>query len=455
MEFSHVAGRAGASVSAMAGLVFSASVLTGGGAAAQGEDRRRLQIEADQLFKIILANPANLDASFHYAELQAKLGDYEAAIGALERMLFYNRNLPRVRLELGVLYFRLGSYLTARTYFEGAAAGADTPEEVRRRVATFISEIERRTSTHQNAFFVQLGTRFQTNANAGPNNPTIRALGFDATLDSRFRRRSDWNAFGQLSYTHVYDFENQRGDVWESNVTAYYAKQFTITRLDLGLLEVSTGPRLAIGEESGLSFRPYVLGGDVLLGSQQYFATAGGGAGLRWRLESGLTIDPNFEYRDRFFANSNNYQNASLQTGDLKIASLGVGGPTTFENAAWQSRLSFTANDARYRPFSYSQFGVEASLPVEFEPPFGLSARRWTFAPFAAYYRTDYRAADPLVDARTRRRDAEYRVGAALDTRLWGDVGAALTLQYQRTVSNLPNYSTSNFIVSFGPTARF
>ena len=59
--------------------------------------------EYQALFKRMYADPSDLDVTFQFAELATKLGDYEAAIGALERMLFYNPNLPRVKLELGVL----------------------------------------------------------------------------------------------------------------------------------------------------------------------------------------------------------------------------------------------------------------------------------------------------------------------------------------------------------------
>ena len=83
-------------------------------------------------------------------------------------MLFYNPALPRVRLELGILYFRLGSYEMARSYLKGALAGSDAPPEVRARVEPFLFEIDRRLATTQWSGFGQLGVRFQTNANAGP-----------------------------------------------------------------------------------------------------------------------------------------------------------------------------------------------------------------------------------------------------------------------------------------------
>jgi tetratricopeptide (TPR) repeat protein len=152
--------------------------------------------EYDALFAQVLREPANLDLSFRFAEIATAAGDYEAAIGALERMLFYNPALPRVRLELGILYFRLGSYETARSYFQGALAGSDVPPEVRARVEPFLFEIDRRLATTQWSGFGQLGLRFQTNANAGPTNSLVRGAGLDVILDRRFVKQPDWNLFG-------------------------------------------------------------------------------------------------------------------------------------------------------------------------------------------------------------------------------------------------------------------
>ena len=86
-----------------------------------------VQQDYDALFRQMYKNPSSLDASFRFAEQAVKRGDYEAAIGALERMLFFNPNLPRVKLELGVLYFKLGSYELARSYFQEAIKAADAP----------------------------------------------------------------------------------------------------------------------------------------------------------------------------------------------------------------------------------------------------------------------------------------------------------------------------------------
>jgi len=47
-----------------------------------------LEQEFAQAFKYMLADPSNLDKSFKYAELDIRIGDYEAAISALERFVW-------------------------------------------------------------------------------------------------------------------------------------------------------------------------------------------------------------------------------------------------------------------------------------------------------------------------------------------------------------------------------
>ena len=63
-----------------------------------------LQRQYDSAFQEMLRKPADLDVLFKFAALAAQTGDLEGAVSALERMLLINPDLPRVRLELGVLY---------------------------------------------------------------------------------------------------------------------------------------------------------------------------------------------------------------------------------------------------------------------------------------------------------------------------------------------------------------
>src|SRR5712692_4458427 len=111
------------------------------------EDRPALESQKEALFQQKFRDPAYLDVTFAYADVSARLGDYEAAVSALERMLLFNPNLPRVQLELGALYYKMGSYELARDYFDKAAA-ANPPPEVRARVEQYLGEIEKGQSRH-------------------------------------------------------------------------------------------------------------------------------------------------------------------------------------------------------------------------------------------------------------------------------------------------------------------
>jgi tetratricopeptide (TPR) repeat protein len=94
------------------------------------------RVVADLLFKRLLLKPDDLDAGFRYAELETELGDYEAAIGALERILHYDPNLSRAKLQLGTLYFHLRSYEMARNCFDAVLNAPDVPPDIRAEVQT-------------------------------------------------------------------------------------------------------------------------------------------------------------------------------------------------------------------------------------------------------------------------------------------------------------------------------
>ena len=66
-----------------------------------------------EVFKQLFKDPTNLSLLFKYANLSILVGDLEGAIGVIEQMLIYDSELPRIRLELGVLYFRLGAFALA------------------------------------------------------------------------------------------------------------------------------------------------------------------------------------------------------------------------------------------------------------------------------------------------------------------------------------------------------
>ena len=441
----------------VAALTQSASPSTPAPAAAAPMNDADKRIAADLLFKRLLLKPDDLDAGFRYAELETELGDYEAAIGALERILYYNPNLPRVKLQLGVLYFHLRSYEMARNYFDAVITAPDVPSDIRTEVQTYVAAVDKAVAINQFSVYGQFGLAYQTNANAGPNSPNVLALGQNALLSPQFQKTPDWNAFGLVTVHDFYDFNDQRGDGWDSDLIAYYSQQFKVTRLDLGLAELRTGPRIGIGDYGGITVHPYAIGNELTLGGVNYLNTLGGGVSMTWPVNETLSITPGVEFRERYFYNSENYPTAGGQSGGQWIGYVfGSGLISAPWGLSWQGRVSYTDSDATYGPYAFHDFSIDAGLPYSFAAPsFAHTGSLWTFTPSAGFSYTPYAIPDPIVTPFVTRTDRQWRVSGTLDTSFYHNIGFTLQVQYLRTYSTVSNYNLQDFIVAAGPTFHF
>ncbi len=244
-------------------LLFGAALLSSAPSHAQTSDGDNAALEEayDMAFQALFADPGNLEKSFAFAKIAIRLGNFEAAVSALERMLLVNPNLPRVRLELGVLYFRMGSYQLARTYLTRAVEGSDTPSDVKSRVEKFLAEIDDRLSVHSWSGTAYAGFRWQGNANAGPISSGVLVSGVPATLANEFTAKKDQNIFASGSVKHVYDFQSQDGTTFETNGIFYASQQRTQSSLDLVFIEANAGPRTVFDSSytGTLNYRPYAV----------------------------------------------------------------------------------------------------------------------------------------------------------------------------------------------------
>ena len=156
-------------------------------------DVQDVQGRREMLFQCMLEKPDDLDAAFEYAALSVQAGDLEAAISTLERMLIFAPGLPRLQLELGVLYYRLSAFETARSYFEAAVSAPDVPAEVQRARSSSISPPSTMPARPTRfAGQVRAGIRYQTNANRAPTDGVVLLNGSPFMLDgvrARLARR--------------------------------------------------------------------------------------------------------------------------------------------------------------------------------------------------------------------------------------------------------------------------
>jgi hypothetical protein len=97
-----------------------------------------LRASYDAAFQASLDNPADPQVLVKFAEVAVQMGDIEGAISALERLLLVDGQQADVKLELGVLYYRLGSTEAAKAYLEAASSSPEASDEVKERAQTFL-----------------------------------------------------------------------------------------------------------------------------------------------------------------------------------------------------------------------------------------------------------------------------------------------------------------------------
>jgi tetratricopeptide (TPR) repeat protein len=96
----------------------------------------------EKAFQETLGKPSDPEALAKFAELAVGMGDIEGAISALERLLLIDGDQPEVKLELGVLYYRLGATEPARTYLEAARTSPSSSSETKARAETFLLSVK-------------------------------------------------------------------------------------------------------------------------------------------------------------------------------------------------------------------------------------------------------------------------------------------------------------------------
>ena len=97
----------------------------------------------DQAFQQSLEKPSDPATLVHFAELAVEIGDIEGAISALERLLLIDGSQPDVKLELGVLYYRLGSVEAARAYLQDVSESMEASTEAKERANTFLKAMKK------------------------------------------------------------------------------------------------------------------------------------------------------------------------------------------------------------------------------------------------------------------------------------------------------------------------
>jgi tetratricopeptide (TPR) repeat protein len=425
---------------------------------ADGADQAALEKQKDDLFQQMLANPANLDVVFSYADVSARLGDNEAAVSALEQMLLFNPNLPRVDLELGALYFRMGSFDVARTYFDKAAS-YKPPPEVQKRIDEYLALIARETSPNRLSGYVFMGAQYQSDANIAPASSMIISPIGPVLLTNQFVKTSDFDIFANGSVLYSYDLGNQNHDTIEVSGTGLVNHYMKVGRLDLDFGEITAGPRFRFPElpldwVGAATVKPYAIVNEVGLGEHQYFATYGAGLETTGVVLGDIALRSAFEFRQKTFSNAADRPLSTGLTGNDKLVTLQASKPIT-SNSSLTLEFDYVDQLTKLTYYANQSYAAAATYHIRYDDIAGLPMET---SLYVSRLYSIYDAPDPCCvtgGGFSSRDDRRWRFGIIQGFQVADNIELILQIERNIVSSNLPLYGYTSNSVVLGPQIRF
>lgn len=410
------------------------------------------QVEAERraLFQKIQANPADLDASFAYAVLSTRLGDYEAAIATYERMLVQRPETPRLQLELAALYFRLGAYAPARLLFDKVRERADTPPEVLRKVESYMVVID--ANARERGGFsgrVNIGARYDSNANAAPDGTTINLNGIDFQLAPGSRAVGDLS--GQLSAQMRYRQPvSHHGDVVDFTLSGATNRYRDLDHLNSNMLELRVGPDLALSRWGMRDGRLSLSAGvaQTWLDGSRYMHSHGLAANLRKPVGRESAIGVSLDWRNESYTPAPAYASARGFSGDRYRGAFTY---TRQMGNDWQWMISPAAewHQAAARYNAYWEPQLNLGLSYRYPALIGSSSQPWTLALTSQMARRSNDAPMPVVSRTREQRGNELLVQAVQSIPLRRNLELQVYAGYRKVASNYDLRDYSNGFMGF------
>ncbi len=419
-------------------------------AAAQDSDARQAAYDA------LLQDPGNVDKAFAYVDTLVQDRDYEAAVAVLERLALRYPDEAKIRLEIGVLYYRLGSYLMANRAFDQVQAMPDADPALKQRAEEFSRKAKPQTVQSQFSGKLYAGLRYQTNANAGPDSHNIQD--FDATIDrpKDADPDDDLGGFGGFMLSHVYDFDAQNGAALETEASGFALYHTDVTDLD----------ELHFGLQSGIGVNPFAALGDRLRiqprGNLEFtvedgeWLEFGGGPGIGVSYKASETVRLTADY-DVLFRNFDHV--ADLGDTQLYSGSEQQGGMAVAWQVLPKTTLSFGFGgrfaDTRKDELDFNAVNASIGLLQAYASPIEAMPLDWWFSLGARYEGRWYQGIDPEIDDDVKRQDDVYRVSATNLVPLNDAWSVTQQVEYLIVDSNLSNFSYDNFAATLSANWRF
>jgi tetratricopeptide (TPR) repeat protein len=433
-------------------LTAMAALLACVNAHAQSDSAITLERQTDAAFQQVLQQPQNLSLWSTYADLLIKQGNYEGGVAALERLLLEPDAKPELRVDIGVLYYRMASYTQAEVLLREALENPRLQADKRALATALLADIAKRQQTSQFSGAVTFGLRYQSNAMFRTDSSQLTVAGVQ--VPTTLRPESNTDASLGLRLRHFYDFDAQNSAGILTNFGAFMVNyrssagnQVTAnpTRpYDLLGLDLSSGIRFKPlpADLPDVTLRPHLLWSNVLAQGKQYFGTQGVGLDASWQASEKTLIDFTVDTQTRTFASrldvpNPDQLNARLTNFRARVAhEVASGHVLTGDYVMRRTRAGrdFLSSDSHELRVTYA---MSYASPLK-------DGSSWTTSVYAGALRRSFNAPDPAVSATQKRGDNESRLGVnhlVPITPVWSLLFA---LEQARNRANFANFNYKN-----------
>ena len=223
-------------------------------------------------------------------------------------------------------------------------------------------------------------------------------------LNTPFTKQASGSVFGSGSAIYSYDLETQNRDTLEVTSVGYLNRYFNsiVNRLDLALLEVTGGPRFnfpnggLIGDKPA-SVKPYLIGDEVGLGWNQYFAGVGPGVEYDQIVWDDLSVRAVYEFRHKKYTNAPDRPLSTGLNGNDNLVSLSLTKPI-MSNMALNLQFDYLHQSTELAFYSNSTYAIGGSYRIRYEGPIGLPQIRWETSAFVGRAWSYYASPDPCCN---------------------------------------------------------
>jgi len=402
-------------------------------------------------FQETLQKPNDPAVVLRYAQLAIQVGDYEGAISAFERFLIVDSDQPRVKIELAILYYRLGSLEAARAYFEDARNSAKATPDVKSRAAEYIADIDRRSGTSRFSGDLLAGLRYSDNANLATNAGVVSSFGINTVQNPVGTAQPDFAAIAAAQIRHRYDFGHQDNGTLETDFNAYTARQFQVIQANVTLLGLTTGPRFEPFDESwrGFSLKPFFTGNYLAVEDYTTYWLFGAGmeavAPIDDKLRTTIRLlGDRREYVDNPVSPTNNISTGNDITATAELRA------ELMHDLVFVLGGNLTRYVAEVPSQAYTAEGFASSLTYRFDDPVGINGRKWYATASAGVEWWGYDQPDPTVDPFTTRAQTDLNLGLVLGVPLDDRFTVVGQASYTQRSANISNYSYNAFSTLIG-----